>query len=113
MTILEIAILASLAVFIGWLGRGRKMALLASSVLALYWLQPDQEPVNLMLWLPTLTLIVAALSWMITANDESRSWKENRGAAIVLLGVIVLVDLNRFFQFEWIFAVETPRFQWV
>lgn len=113
MTILEIAILASLAVFIGWLGRGRKLALLASSALALYWLQPDQEPVNLMFWLPTLTLIVAALSWMITANDESRSWKENRGAAIVLLGVIVLVDLNRFFQFEWIFAVETPRFQWV
>lgn len=113
MTILEIAILASLAVFIGWLGRGRRLALLASSALALYWLQPYQEPVNLMFWLPTLTLIVAALSWLITANDESRSWKENRGAVIVLLGVIVLVDLNRFFQFEWIFAVETPRFQWI
>ncbi len=113
MTVVEIAILAGIAVFVGWLGKGRKLALLAVSALVLYWLQPHQEPVNLMFWLPTLTLIAAVLSWLITATPESRSWKVNRGAVLVLLGVIALVDLNRFFQFDWFFSVETPRVQWI
>jgi D-alanyl-lipoteichoic acid acyltransferase DltB (MBOAT superfamily) len=113
MTIFEIAILACIAVFVGWLGRGRNLALLTISALVLYWLQPHQEPVNLIFWLPTLTLIATVLSWLVTAKHESHSWKENFGAVMVLLGVIVFVDLNRFFQFEWFFPVETPRFQWV
>lgn len=113
MTIVEIAILACIAIVVGWLGKGRKLALLAVSALVLYWLQPLQEPVNLMFWLPTLALIATGLSWFITANPESRGGKENCGAAIVLLGVIVFVDLNRFFQLEWFFPVETPRFQWI
>ena len=113
MTVVEIAILAGIAVFVGWLGKGRKLALLVVSALVLYWLQPHQEPVNLMFWLPTLTLIVAVLSWLITSKPESRGWKENRGAVLVLLGVVVFVDLNRFFQFDWFFPVETPRLQWI
>lgn len=113
MTVVEIAILACIAVLVGWLGKGRKLALLAVSALVLYWLQPRQEPVNLMFWLPTLTLIAAVLSWLITSMPDSRGWKENRAAAIVLLGVIVFVDLNRFFQFDWFFPVETPRLQWI
>lgn len=113
MTVVEIAMLACIAVFVGWLGKGRKLALLAVSALVLYWLQPRQEPVNLMFWLPTLTLIAAVLSWLITVKPDSRGWKENRGAVLVLLGVMVFVDLNRFFQFEWFFSVETPRLQWI
>lgn len=113
MTVVEIAMLACIAVFVGWLGKGRKLALLAVSALVLYWLQPHQEPVNLMFWLPTLTLIAAVLSWLITVKPDSRGWKENRGAVLVLLGVMVFVDLNRFFQFEWFFSVETPRLQWI
>lgn len=113
MSLFEIAILACIAVLVGWLGKGRKLALLAVSALVLYWLQPHQEPVNLMFWLPTLTLIAAMLSWLITVTPESRGWKENRGAVLVLLGVVVFVDLNRFFQFDWFFPVETPRLQWI
>jgi len=113
MSLFEIAVLACIAVAVGWLGKGRKLALLAVSALALYWLQPDQEPVNLMFWLPTLTLILTVLSWLITAKPESRGWRENRAAVMVLLGAIVFVDLNRFFQFEWFFPVETPRVQWI
>lgn len=113
MSLFEIAVLACIAVAVGWLGKGRKLALLAVSALALYWLQPDQEPVNLMFWLPTLTLTLTVLSWLITAKPESRGWRENRAAVMVLLGAIVFVDLNRFFQFEWFFPVETPRVQWI
>lgn len=113
MAIVEIAILACIAVFVGWLSKGRKLALLAVSALVLYWLQPHQEPVNLMFWLPTLTVFITALSWIITAKPDSRGWKENRAAVIVLLGVITFVDLNRFFQFDWFFPVETPRLQWI
>ena len=113
MSLFEIAILACIAALVGWLGNGRKLALLAVSALALYWLQPHQEPVNLMFWLPTLTVFVTVLSWLITAKSESRGWKENRAAVTVLMGVIAFVDLNRFFQFEWFFPIETPRIQWI
>lgn len=113
MSVFEIAVLACIAVALGWLGKARKLALMAISALALYWLQPHQEPANLMFWLPTLTLVATILSWLITAKPESRGWKENGAAVIVLSGVIVLVDLNRFFQFEWFFPSETPRAQWI
>lgn len=113
MTLFEIAILALIAIAVSWLGRGRKLALLAISAFVLYWLQPPQEPINLMFWLPTLTLIIAVVSWLITSTPEVRGWRENRGAVMVLLGVVIFSDLNRYFRFEFFSAVETPRFQWV
>ena len=113
MSVLQIAILACIAVVVGWFGRGRKLALLAVSVLVLYWLQPHQEPVNLMFWLPTLTLALAVVSWVITSTPDARGWKENRGAALVLLGAVVFVNLSRYFHLDFFFPVQTPRFQWI
>jgi D-alanyl-lipoteichoic acid acyltransferase DltB (MBOAT superfamily) len=113
MTAIQILILALVAMLVNRLKRGRSLGLMAVSALVIYWLQPVQEPVNLVFWFPTLTLILAVLFWLVTSTDERRGWKENRGAVLTLAGVILLVDLNRVFQFEQFFISDTPRVQLV
>jgi D-alanyl-lipoteichoic acid acyltransferase DltB (MBOAT superfamily) len=56
---------------------------------------------------------VITLAWILTSTPEVRGWKQNLPAVAVLLGVIVLVDLNRYFEIEQIFVTLTPRPQWV
>lgn len=113
MTILQILILAVVAVLVNGLKKGRFLALLASSTLVVYWLQPVQEPLSLIYWLPTLMLALIVASWLITSVPEKRSWRENWSAAAVLAAVVFFVDLNRYFKIDDFFIVETPRVQWV
>jgi len=113
MSIEQLIILASVAIIVGQLKKGRSLALLAVSVFVIYWLQPPQSFVNLTFWFPTATLAVTVLAWLLTSTPESRGWKQTRHALAVILGVVVLVDLNRYFQFEQVYITQTPRLQWV
>jgi alginate O-acetyltransferase complex protein AlgI len=112
-SIAQILILAGVAIGLGRLKRGRSAALLGMSSLVIYWLQPDQKPVNLMYWFPTLTLGIAAICWILTSAPEARGWRENRVAAGILVGVALFAGLNRYLQLDQFFVVETPRLQWV
>jgi alginate O-acetyltransferase complex protein AlgI len=109
----QILILAGVAIGIGLLKRGRTLALLCVSSLVIFWLQPFQEPVNLMYWIPTLTLGITAICWVLTSTPEVRSWHENRLAAGIVAVTVLFVGLNRYFRFDQFFVVETPRIQWV
>src|SRR5215207_7444343 len=113
MSISQLFILAAVALLIGQLRKGRSLVLLGASAFIIYWLQPPQDQVTLTYWLPTATLVLTILAWFLTSTPEVRGWKENLPAIAVLLGVIVLMDLNRYFQFESIFSTATPRLQWV
>jgi len=113
MSVLQILILAVVAVLVNRLKQGRSLALLGVSALVIYWLQPYQEPVNLIFWFPTLTLALTVVFWLVTSTPETRGWRRNWGAATILLGVVVLVDLNRYFQVEHFFVSDTPRLQLV
>ena len=113
MSISQFFIIAALALLVGQLKVGRTLALLAVSVFLIYWLQPVQENVTLTFWLPTATLILTTFTWLVTSTPEVRGWKQNLPGVLVLLGVIVLLDLNRYFQVERIFITATPRPQWI
>jgi alginate O-acetyltransferase complex protein AlgI len=108
MTILQIAFLTILAVVVGQLPKGRQLAMLAISTFAVFWLQPDEPFVTLIFWLPVATLGITLLSWAVTTPPESRSWRQNWQAGAVLVSVILLVDLNRYFKLEQIFTSGTP-----
>lgn len=112
MSILQLAILTIFAVIIGQWKKARLLGLLGTSAFVLYWLQPPQAMVNMTFWFPTATLAVTVLAWSLTASAEARSWKRNWQAALVLTGVILLVDMNRYFQIEQVFITMTPRLQW-
>ena len=109
MSALQVGILALIAMLVNRLPRGRSLGFLVVSTLALFWLQPYQEPVNWMFWLPLWMLVLVALCWLITSTPEVRGWRENAGALAVLIGVPVLVTFNRYTQVEVLFPVDIPR----
>jgi D-alanyl-lipoteichoic acid acyltransferase DltB (MBOAT superfamily) len=90
--------------------RGRNWFLLVSSALAIYWLQP-LAPIRYMdFWLPTATLGLVVLSWVITTPPEGRDWprRENWLAAAVLAGVVLLVGLTRFLSLDGLLTAGRP-----
>jgi alginate O-acetyltransferase complex protein AlgI len=109
MTVVQLGIFAFIAVCIGQLKKGRELAILAVSVFVLYWLQPAQQFVSLAFWIPTATIALTIFTWLLVSPAESRSWRLNWPAALVITGVILLVDLNQFFGFEKIYMTATPR----
>lgn len=95
MTVLQILALTALAVLLGFLRRGRSLALAAVSALVIYWLQPATQVFpTLSFWLPTLTLFITTLAWILTAPPEARSLRSNWPALAVLAGVILLVIVS-------------------
>jgi len=109
MTIVQISILAILAIVIGQLGKGRQLVLLAASAFLAYWLQSPQPFVTLAFWLPTATLGLTALLWAVTCLPETGGWRQNWPAVAVISAVVLLMDANRYFRLEEIYTTATPR----
>lgn len=109
MTIVQIAVLALIAIVIGRLPKGRELALLTVSTFVVFWLQPIQPLVALSFWLPFATLAITVLAWVLTSAPEARGWKQNWPAAVVLASVALLMDANRYFKLDQIFITSTPR----
>src|SRR3989304_9674481 len=109
MTVLQLGIFALAAVVMGRLKQGRNLAVLGMSVFVIYWLQPPQQFVGMVFWLPTLTIGLTVFIWLLTSAPEANSWRQNWSSVLVILGVIVLIDLNQFFGLEKIYMITTPR----
>jgi D-alanyl-lipoteichoic acid acyltransferase DltB (MBOAT superfamily) len=100
MSILEISILTVAALIIGWIPRPQVRAhlLLLASILVVYWLQSRSvEIYSITYWLPTLTVILVALSWVFTASPEIRSLKTNWPGVLLVVATILAIDLTRYF----------------
>ena len=80
MTILQISIVAVIALVLGRLPKGRQSALLAVSAFVIFWLQPAEPFVSLVFWLPVATLTITVLAWALTSAPEARGWKQNWSA---------------------------------
>lgn len=109
MSILQIAILTGVALAVGRLQRGRQLAVLAVSAFVVFWLQPPEPFISLVFWLPLATLSITVIAWALTSTTETRGWQQNWQAIAVLLGVTLLVDLNRYFKITQIYMAETPQ----
>ena len=107
--LLNLLILLGFALLLGRVKRGHTLVLLVSSVAVVYWLQPLMEPRNLTFWLPTATVAITAISWFLTAPPETRGWKQNWLAALVLTATVFLLDLTRYLEIEKVFNLFSPR----
>jgi D-alanyl-lipoteichoic acid acyltransferase DltB (MBOAT superfamily) len=95
MSVLQILALTGIAALLGFLRRGRSLALVTVSALVVYWLQPDiKNYPTLAFWLPTLTLFLTTLTWVLTAPPESRRLRDNWPALAILTGVILFVAFS-------------------
>jgi D-alanyl-lipoteichoic acid acyltransferase DltB (MBOAT superfamily) len=109
-TLAQIAILICTAVVIGRMRRGRELALLAASTAALFWLQPAEPFPTLGFWLPYGTLALTTACWALTTGPDLFRWREVWPAALVLVGVVLLVKLNSILGPPLNAAVTAPSF---
>jgi hypothetical protein len=75
--------------------RWRIPLLLVSSTLAVYAFQPQLPVRGLDFWLPTATLALATLAWILTTPREQRSWGINWPATVILGGTVLVLGLTR------------------
>jgi D-alanyl-lipoteichoic acid acyltransferase DltB (MBOAT superfamily) len=110
MTIIQILIVATAALFWGLVmrERGRTYFLLIASVLVIFWLQPALPLRGFDFWIPLATLIITVFSWYITATEESRREKKNWIVIGILAGTVLLLNLTRFLPFDSILTPSRP-----
>ncbi|HRQ32433.1 MAG TPA: hypothetical protein PLM89_04960, partial [Anaerolineales bacterium] len=111
MTLAQILILAVIAILINSLRAWRSGAMLAASVLAVYWLQPRQALDSLTFWLPTILLVISVSVWAATSSFESQERRENWAALAILIATIAAVNISRHLGFDYLIAADTPRAQ--
>jgi alginate O-acetyltransferase complex protein AlgI len=98
------------ALLVGALTRGtlRTYLLLASSVLAVYWFQPALPLRSFDFWLPSLSLTLTVLTWLITSQPGAWRLRQNLIGLSILAGLATLIDLSRYFFPGPIFTSTTP-----
>ncbi len=89
-------------------GRWRARLIFAASVLAVYWLQPAMPVRYLDFWLPTLTIFLAVLGWVITSIPQTRFDKANIFTFTFTLLLIVLVGLTRYLEMDGFITAGRP-----
>jgi alginate O-acetyltransferase complex protein AlgI len=101
MTLIQILTFSILVLLVYWTTSQRIQVwlLLGLSVVAVYWLQPSTSIHNLDFWLPTLSILLTVLVWVLTQSDRRTDWF-HRGpdlyAFLFLLGLILAIGLTRY-----------------
>lgn len=110
MSLLTILILiaAALALRLLFPGKLRRWALLVSSVIAIYWLQPSLPIRQMDFWFPTATLGLVMAAWGLTAEKGQFKQKQNWLAATLALGTVLLLGLLRFVSLKGILTASRP-----
>ena len=104
MTLSYILIFSLFALTIGLLTNlyWRNWLIFGGSLLAVYALQPATPVWHLDFWLPTFSLALCALGWVITFPRTNGSRLELKGislvSAILMVGVVLAVGLTRYLQ---------------
>jgi len=76
--------------------RWRGWALLAGSVVAIYWLQPPIRIRSLDFVFPTATLVLAALGWAITRAPGQRWTRADSAGALVMAVLVIALAFGRY-----------------
>ena len=100
MNLNNIIVFSLSALSLGFLlgNRARKWVLLIGSVLAVFWLQPPIPIRNLDFWLPTATLAITVLTYIITRKPGETFGRENLQTALVLASVVLAIGSTRYFS---------------
>lgn len=100
MNITHILVFTAFAFIFGWLipQRFRLSLLLVSSIIAIYWLQPSSPIRNIDFWFPTLSICLTVFVWAVTCRQENIRSQPFLFAAIIVIGLILLLGLTRYFD---------------
>jgi alginate O-acetyltransferase complex protein AlgI len=88
--------------------RLRNPLLLIASVIVIYWLQPALPIRGLDFWLPTATIFIAVLGWVLTSRAEEREPSKVRVTAIILAVSVLGIALTRFIGIGMVLTASRP-----
>lgn len=118
MQLSHIFILASLAVLFRLApANARRWLVFLASIVCLYWLQPALPIRTLSFWLPTATLVIALLGWLLTTfqreepeeGDLAVDHRSDATAGGLLLFMILVIGLTRYLgDGDWLLAAMPP-----
>ncbi|HSM24194.1 MAG TPA: hypothetical protein VK856_04970, partial [Anaerolineaceae bacterium] len=114
MTISEILLLVGVAILYRliasthWGTSNRDWMLLSLSTLAIFWLQPAMPIRFLDFWLPVLTLSITIISWLLTAEKNERSTRQNIITIGFIFLLILLVALTRYLSLDGLLTANRP-----
>jgi len=110
MSLAHILLWVFLSLSVRWLfpGKTRPWVILAISVVAVYWLQPNLPIRQLDFWLPTATIALVFLSWGLTTKPEAFKDKNNRLTAGLVIFLVLLISLTRFISLEGVLTASRP-----
>jgi D-alanyl-lipoteichoic acid acyltransferase DltB (MBOAT superfamily) len=110
MTLTYILIFAAVALFLGLVmrNRWRVYLLMGISALAVYLLQPALPIRSLDFWLPTITLLLTVLTWLLTIPSDKLRERNNLVALAILFGNVVFADLTRYLGLGWTLSATLP-----
>jgi alginate O-acetyltransferase complex protein AlgI len=108
LTQIAASILTSILVAAVTRGAWRTYSLLALSLLAIYWFQPVIPLRSFDFWLPSLSLALVLLTWLITSAQGAWKSKQNLTGLFIIVGVVTLVELSRYILPEPILTATTP-----
>lgn len=98
----NILVLIFVAALLGQVKHQRSLMLMSVSVLVIYWLQPETNPATFTFWLPTLTIFLTVISWLVTSDKdaykEPKNWLAG-GVLLFLMGTIITTRSIDFLQF--------------
>jgi alginate O-acetyltransferase complex protein AlgI len=100
LTFVVVSIIAAILLGLVARSRWRQPLLLAASALAVYAFQPALAIRGLDFWFPTATLALTVLTWILTTPRELRAWRNNWPAAAELGGIVLVLGLNRYLDFQ-------------
>ena len=95
-------------------GNNKTLALLVISIFFIYWLQPASAIRNLDFWLPTLTITLTIICWVVVSNHSSSFRKDDFQSLFLTFGIILLIASLRYFNLNlYITQTKPPEMQWI
>lgn len=112
MGLIQISASILIALLIGALTHGarngRMYLLLAFSVLAIYWFQPLLPLRSFDFWLPSLSLALVILTWLITSQPGEWWAPQNLIGFLLIIGLVTFIELSRYFLAGPVLTATTP-----
>ena len=112
MGLLQIGASILIALLVGVLTRGAQTArvywLLAFSVFAVYWFQSLLPLRSFDFWLPSLSLALVILTWLLISSSGAWRSRQNIIGLLIIVGAVTLIDLARYVFPDPILTASTP-----
>jgi alginate O-acetyltransferase complex protein AlgI len=98
MTLNLVLICIFISLIIGLLGniRWRLQVLLGFSAIAVFAFQPALPIRNLDFWIPTGTLFIAVITWILTTPHDVRSWRTNWSPVLIIVIIVLMLGMSRY-----------------